>query len=153
MELVMHRQADKVEKMCAQGLDPNFHDPHGETPLTMAAAIAGSSEVMVALVGGGAHLDFRNAEGQTPMHKAAFLASGDNVKTLLELGASPNYRDPIGLTPLYYCMLTADTSADAAELLLRDSADIGVTDMHGNHEIHQVRLSFTSVLSVLRVLI
>lgn len=32
------------------------------------------------------------------MHKAAFLSVADNVRTLLELGASPNYRDLIGLT-------------------------------------------------------
>jgi hypothetical protein len=32
------------------------------------------------------------------MHKAAFLSLADNVRALLELGASPNYRDLIGLT-------------------------------------------------------
>lgn len=47
---------------------------------------------------------------QTAMHKAAFLSSHENVKALLELGASPNYRDPIGLTPLYYNMLTTDSN-------------------------------------------
>ncbi|VDM67292.1 unnamed protein product [Strongylus vulgaris] len=90
------------------------------------------------------------------MHKAAFLSSYENVKALLELGASPNYRDPIGLTPLYYNMLTTDSNDQVglltvfklalftksflkvAEMLLREAADIGVTDMHGNHEIHQV---------------
>lgn len=71
------------------------------------------------------------------MHKAAFLSSFENVKTLIELGASPNYRDPIGLTPLYYNMLTADSNDQVAEILLREAADLGVTDMHGNHEIHQ----------------
>lgn len=99
---------------------------------------------------------------QTAMHKAAFLSSYENVKALLELGASPNYRDPIGLTPLYYNMLTTDSndqvrSADqpelawdqrrtflqVAEMLLREAADIGVTDMHGNHEIHQVSGGFS----------
>ena len=75
---------------------------------------------------------------QTAMHKAAFLSSVENVRCLLELGASPNYRDPLGLTPLYYNMLTADSKPDVAEMLLKDAADISVTDMHGNHEIHQV---------------
>ena len=44
------------------------------------------------------------------MHKTAFLSSLENAKTLIELGASPNYRDPIGLTPLYYNMLTTDSN-------------------------------------------
>uniref|UniRef100_A0A915NTP9 Uncharacterized protein n=1 Tax=Meloidogyne floridensis TaxID=298350 RepID=A0A915NTP9_9BILA len=39
-------------------LDPNFHDSHGETPLTLASGIPGSQQVIVQLVG--AHLDFRN---------------------------------------------------------------------------------------------
>uniref|UniRef100_A0A0K0CWQ1 PDZ domain-containing protein n=1 Tax=Angiostrongylus cantonensis TaxID=6313 RepID=A0A0K0CWQ1_ANGCA len=137
MDYVQSKNAEKVEKLCAQGLDANFHDAQGETPLTLAAGIPSNRAVLVALVGGGAHIDFRNSEGQTAMHKAAFLSSYDNVKTLLELGASPNYRDPIGLTPLYYNMLTTDSNDQVAEMLLREAADLGVTDMHGNHEIHQ----------------
>ncbi|KAJ1346493.1 hypothetical protein KIN20_001288 [Parelaphostrongylus tenuis] len=137
MDHVQSKNAEKVEKLCAQGLDANFHDAQGETPLTLAAGIPSNRAVLIALVGGGAHIDYRNSEGQTAMHKAAFLSSYDNVKTLLELGASPNYRDPIGLTPLYYNMLTTDSNDQVAEMLLREAADLGVTDMHGNHEIHQ----------------
>uniref|UniRef100_A0A8R1DUZ3 PDZ domain-containing protein n=1 Tax=Caenorhabditis japonica TaxID=281687 RepID=A0A8R1DUZ3_CAEJA len=137
MDYVLQKNNEKVEKMCSQGLDSNFHDSQGETPLTLAAGIPNNRSVIVSLVGGGAHIDFRNSEGQTAMHKAAFLSSFENVKTLIELGASPNYRDPIGLTPLYYNMLTSDSNDQIAEILLREAADIGVTDMHGNHEIHQ----------------
>lgn len=56
--------AFQVERLCAQGLDPNHHDVHGESLLTLAAGIEGNRAVIVQLVGGGAHLDFRNAEGQ-----------------------------------------------------------------------------------------
>ncbi|PAV61686.1 hypothetical protein WR25_04326 [Diploscapter pachys] len=137
MEYVQTKNSEKVERMCTQGLDPNYHDAQGETPLTLAAGVPNNRGVIVALVGGGAHIDFRNSEGQTAMHKTAFLSSLENAKTLIELGASPNYRDPIGLTPLYYNMLTTDSNDQVAEMLLREAADIGVTDMHGNHEIHQ----------------
>lgn len=61
---VENRNAIKVEKKCLKGLDPNFHDEHGETPLTIAAGIENNRNVLIQLVGGGAHLDFRNAEGQ-----------------------------------------------------------------------------------------
>lgn len=94
--------------------------------------------MLLALVAGGAHLDFRNMDGQTALHKAVFLSTHINVKSLLELGASPNSQDTLGLTPLYYCMLNADSNANTAELLLRDYAEIGVTDPHGNQEMHQV---------------
>ncbi|KAI6188305.1 hypothetical protein M3Y98_00340500 [Aphelenchoides besseyi] len=137
VEYVVNRNSEKVDKWCAQGLDPNFHDSQGETPLTLAAGIPKNRDVLISLVGGGAHLDFRNSEGQTGMHKAAFLSIADNVKTLLELSASPSYRDPIGLTPLYYCMLTTDSQESVAQMLLSEGSEIGVTDMHGNHEIHQ----------------
>ncbi|KAI6242794.1 hypothetical protein M3Y99_00186600 [Aphelenchoides fujianensis] len=137
MDYVVGRNAEKVDKWCAQGLDPNFHDAQGETPLTLAAGIPKNRDVLVSLVGGGAHVDFRNSEGQTGMHKAAFLSIAENVRALLELGASPNYRDPIGLTPLYYCMLTTDSLEAVAQMLLSEASEIGVTDMHGNHEIHQ----------------
>uniref|UniRef100_A0AC34GS79 Uncharacterized protein n=1 Tax=Panagrolaimus sp. ES5 TaxID=591445 RepID=A0AC34GS79_9BILA len=137
MDYVQNRNAEKVEKWCNQGMDPNFHDSQGETPLTLAAGIPNNRNVLIALVGGGAHLDFRNSEGQTGMHKAAFLSITENVKTLLELGASPNYRDPIGLTPLYYSMLTTDSADSVAEILLSEAAEVGIIDMHGNHELHQ----------------
>ncbi|KAI1720125.1 ankyrin repeats (3 copies) domain-containing protein [Ditylenchus destructor] len=137
MDYISNRNAEKVEKMCSQGLDPNFHDSQGDTPLTLASGIPNNRDVLVQLVGGGAHLDFRNSEGQTGMHKAAFLSITDNVKTLLELGASPNYKDPIGLTPLYYNMLTADSSPEVAEMLLSEAADLTIRDMHANEALHQ----------------
>lgn len=93
----------------------------------------------MALVSGGAHLDFRNMEGQTPLHRAVFLSSHVNVKTLLDLGSSPNSKDPLGLTPLYYSMLRPNTNPNTTELMLRDYAEIGIVDPHGNQEIHQVR--------------
>jgi SH3/ankyrin repeat-containing protein len=140
LDYVRSGNAEKVEKACTQGLDPNYHDLQGETPLSIAAGLPNSRDVIVQLVGGGAHLDFRNTEGQTAMHKAAFCSMTDNVKALLELGASPNYKDPIGLTPLYYNLLSPESSPQVAELLLSEAADIGVRDMHANEPLHQVRL-------------
>ena len=64
MEYVQTKNSEKVEKMCSQGLDPNYHDAQGETPLTLAAGVPNNRGVIVALVGGGAHIDFRNSEGQ-----------------------------------------------------------------------------------------
>uniref|UniRef100_A0A183BWD6 ANK_REP_REGION domain-containing protein n=1 Tax=Globodera pallida TaxID=36090 RepID=A0A183BWD6_GLOPA len=137
VEAVQGRNAAKVERLCAQGMDPNLHDAHGESLLTSAAGIEENRAVIVQLVGGGAHLDFRNAEGQTCMHKAAFLSVADNVRTLLELGASPNFRDLIGLTPLYYNMLNTDSNPEVAQMLLAEAAELDVVDMHGNSAMHQ----------------
>lgn len=71
------------------------------------------------------------------------MSSVANVQTLLELGASPNYKDPLGLTPLYYNMLTTDSKPDVTEMLLKDAADLSIVDMHGNYELHQASFSYT----------
>lgn len=58
-------------------------------------------------------------------------------QTLLELGASPNYKDSCGLTPLYH---TAVVGGDpyCCELLLHEHATVSCKDENGWQEIHQV---------------
>ncbi|VBB26186.1 unnamed protein product [Acanthocheilonema viteae] len=130
-------QLKKVEEMCSAGFDPNFHDNEGKTPLTMVCSLPHNESFIKTLVEHGAHVDFRNSDGQTAMHKAAYWSLAENVNCLLELGASPNYRDPLGLTPLYYNMLQSSSKSSVAQMLLYNYSDITVTDLDGNHEIHQ----------------
>uniref|UniRef100_A0A915ITD1 PDZ domain-containing protein n=1 Tax=Romanomermis culicivorax TaxID=13658 RepID=A0A915ITD1_ROMCU len=188
LDYVENRNAEKIEKLCSQGFDPNFHAPNGDfckkdkwydtvliqqtataallsndrfniisvivldakmncviinkpdetkTPLTIASTTPNNAKVIIAVVAGGAHLDFRSLDGQTALHKAASLYNVENVKTLLSLGASPNCRDSLNLTPLYHCVLNPKSSAQTAEILLRDYSELGVEDLHGNQEIHQ----------------
>lgn len=59
-------------------------------------------------------------------------------QTLLDLGASPDYKDSRGLTPLYHSALGGG-DALCCELLLHDHAQLGTTDENGWQEIHQVR--------------
>ncbi|XP_066108391.1 SH3 and multiple ankyrin repeat domains protein 2 isoform X2 [Saccopteryx bilineata] len=137
MDYLQHRSVEKVVKMLERGLDPNFHDPDtGETPLTLAAQLDDSGEAIKALRNGGAHLDFRAKDGMTALHKAARTRNQAALKTLLELGASPDYKDSYGLTPLYH---TAIVGGDpyCCELLLHERAAICCKDENGWHEIHQ----------------
>ncbi|MCP9261813.1 SH3 and multiple ankyrin repeat domains protein 3 [Dirofilaria immitis] len=133
----LHSKLLKVEEMCFMGFDPNFHDNEGKTPLTLVCSLPHSESFIKALVEHGAHIDFRNTDGQTAMHKAAYWSLAENVNCLLELGASPNYRDPLGLTPLYYNMLQSSSKSSVAQMLLYNYSDIAVTDLDGNREIHQ----------------
>lgn len=127
--------------MCSKGLDPNFHcQDTGETPLTLATGIKKPAKVLIALVNGGALLDYRTKDGSTAMHRAVEKNSLEATKTLLELGASPNYKDAKGLTPLYLS-ITNSTDSMLAETLLHDHATIGAQDLQGWQEVHQVRLS------------
>lgn len=68
-----------------------------------------------------------------------------SFQALLELGASPNYRDCKGLTPLYHLSKKRNSPALCAELLLRDYALIGCKDETGNTELHHVRFMLVSL--------
>ncbi|XP_041267542.1 SH3 and multiple ankyrin repeat domains protein 2 isoform X1 [Onychostruthus taczanowskii] len=137
MDHVHHLSVEKMTKMLDRGLDPNYHDlESGETPLTLAAQLDNTVEVIKALKNGGAHLDFRAKDGMTALHKAARAKNQVALKTLLELGASPNYKDSCGLTPLYH---TAVVGGDpfCCELLLHEHATVSCKDENGWQEIHQ----------------
>jgi len=54
------------------------------------------------------------------------------------LGASPNYKDCKGLTPLYMCVMHA-SDVVLCEMLLHDHSIVGAQDLQGWQEVHQVR--------------
>ena len=109
-----------------------------ETPLSLIAGIRSRpSRMVMALVNGGAILDFRTKDGSTAMHRAVGTNNIEAVRTMLELGASPNYRDSKNLTPLYHSV-TMNTDPGITETLLHDHAHIGAQDLQGWQEIHQV---------------
>ena len=96
------------------------------------------SRMVMALVNGGAILDFRTKDGSTAMHRAVVSNNIEAVRTMLELGASPNYRDSKNLTPLYHSVVTVNTDPSITETLLHDHAAIGAQDLQGWQEVHQV---------------
>ncbi|KAM4617556.1 SH3 and multiple ankyrin repeat domains protein 2 isoform 2-T2 [Discoglossus pictus] len=137
MDYIQHCSVEKISKMLDRGLDPNYHDPdNGETPLTLAAQLDNSAEVIKTLRNSGGHLDFRSKDGMTAVHKAVRAKTQQALVTLLELGASPDYKDSRGLTPTYH---TAMVGGDpyCCELLLHEHAAVGCKDENGWQEIHQ----------------
>uniref|UniRef100_A0A9J8D9T2 SH3 and multiple ankyrin repeat domains protein 3 n=1 Tax=Cyprinus carpio carpio TaxID=630221 RepID=A0A9J8D9T2_CYPCA len=137
MEYVQQRNVEKVSKFVEKGLDPNFHDPEtGECPLTMASQLEGCAELIKVLKSGGAHLDFRTRDGITALHKAVRTKNHTALITLLDLGASPDYKDSRGLTPLYHSSMVGGDPY-CCELLLHDHAQVGCMDENGWQEIHQ----------------
>ncbi|MFT7799331.1 SH3 and multiple ankyrin repeat domains protein 3-like [Arapaima gigas] len=137
MEYVQQRNIEKVSRFLEKGLDPNFHDPEtGECPLTMAAQLEGCAELIKVLKNGGAHLDFRTKDGITALHKAVRSKNHTALITLLDLGASPDYKDSRGLSPLYHSSMVGGDPY-CCELLLHDHAKVGCVDENGWQEIHQ----------------
>lgn len=137
LDCVKSGDVDKVSKWLNKGLDPNFQwKDGGETPLTLAVKSDKPREMIMALVAGGAHLDYRAADTMTPLHRAASFGNYEAIKVLLDLGQSPNTRDQFELTPLYYAVLN-DTVALCVERLLYDHSVLGKSDEAGLQEIHQ----------------
>lgn len=71
--------------------------------------------------------------------RAIFLCTL-SMQTLLDLGASPDYKDSRGLSPLYHSSMVGGDPY-CCELLLHDHAHVGCMDENGWQEIHQVLLS------------
>uniref|UniRef100_A0A3Q0SBH9 SH3 and multiple ankyrin repeat domains protein 3 n=1 Tax=Amphilophus citrinellus TaxID=61819 RepID=A0A3Q0SBH9_AMPCI len=137
MEHVHQKNVEKVSKWLEKGLDPNFHDSEtGECPLTLAVQLEESCDLIKVLRNGGAHLDFRTRDGITALHRAVLCRNSAALTTLLDLGASPDYKDSRGLTPLYHSAMVGGAPY-CCELLLQDHATIGMTDENGWQEIHQ----------------
>uniref|UniRef100_A0A8B9KR64 SH3 and multiple ankyrin repeat domains 2a n=1 Tax=Astyanax mexicanus TaxID=7994 RepID=A0A8B9KR64_ASTMX len=107
MDYIQNQQVEKVSKMLDRGLDPNYQDPD----------TGGMPGFSVSLV----HEDFRAFPDQL---------------TLLELGASPDYKDSRGLTALYHTAMVGGDPA-CCELLLHEHASVCCQDENGWHEVHQ----------------
>lgn len=137
LECVNGGHVEKISKMCAKGLDPNFHcQESGETPLTIATNAKKPQKLLIALVNGGALLDYRTKDGSTALHRAVEKDCYEAVSTLLELGASPNYRDAKNITPVYLSV-TKKNDPKVTEALLHDHAVLGTQDTQGWNEVHQ----------------
>ncbi|CAL8324399.1 unnamed protein product [Lota lota] len=137
MEHVQQKNVEKVSRWLDRGLDPNFHDADsGECPFTQAVQLEDSCDLIKVLRSGGAHLDFRTRDGITALHRAVLCKNSTALTTLLDLGASPDYKDSRGLTPLYHSAMVGGAPF-CCELLLQDHATIGMTDENGWQEIHQ----------------
>eukprot|EP00095_Tigriopus_kingsejongensis_P008862 maker-scaffold15_size728074-snap-gene-4.21 protein:Tk08862 transcript:maker-scaffold15_size728074-snap-gene-4.21-mRNA-1 annotation:"sh3 and multiple ankyrin repeat domains protein 3 isoform x2" len=135
---VTGNNVEKINKMCAKGLDPNFHcQDSGETPLTLATGVKSKTvRLIMALINGGAIIDYRTKDGSTAMHTAVVKNNCEALRTLLDLGAGPNYKDGKGLTPLYLSM-THGSDTDLVDTLLHDHAQYGLADLQGWQEVHQ----------------
>jgi len=76
------------------------------------------------------------AAGEFPEYRE-YMRLTVSLQVLLSLGASVDYKDRRGLTPLYHTVLTGgDTSC--CETLLYHHAKLGIRDENGWDETHQV---------------
>nr|XP_006004639.2 PREDICTED: SH3 and multiple ankyrin repeat domains protein 3-like [Latimeria chalumnae] len=122
MEFVQSQNTEKLVKLLDKGLDPNYQDPDTGGERGSSAGRRGDGRRM-----GVALWRMGRLQGRW-----MWLHGG----TLLDLGASPDYKDSRGLTPLYHSAMVGGDPY-CCELLLHDHAAVGCTDENGWQEIHQ----------------
>ncbi|CAF2881473.1 unnamed protein product [Rotaria sp. Silwood2] len=144
IDCIKTNQVSKVSRYLEKGFDPNFHISNDETALSCACIdLIEPRSMIMALVNGGAHLDFRTRnDGFTPLHKSAIHYRKESIVTLLELGASPNVYDEKGLTPLYHTIINnrnelINDSSYCCLLLLQDHSLVNCHDDYLSTELHQ----------------
>jgi uncharacterized protein len=99
-EAALNGNLEAIQKHIAAGFDLDEKAPDtGASPLITAAAF-GQTEIVKALLEGGADVNFKNKDGSTALHTAAFLCYPEIVEILLDKGADKNSKNKTGSTAL-----------------------------------------------------
>lgn len=95
------RRTADVEKLLANGVDVNYRDKAGTTPLHPVAFL-GHIKTAKLLIVHGANVNAMDDKGETPLHLAAEGGWPEIIKLLLDAGADINTKTNEGKTPLDY---------------------------------------------------
>lgn len=119
-----------LDDLARTGVDINAPgETNGRTPLT-AAAFAGNTGLIRAIVGSGGVVDHPDRHGDTALMEAAAMGQDDVVRTLLDLGADIEVTAPGGLTALM--IAAAWGNCEVVRLLLARGADLYRRDSRGS---------------------
>ncbi|MCE1248668.1 MAG: ankyrin repeat domain-containing protein [Firmicutes bacterium] len=91
---------EKVRAGVFRGLDVNYKDSKGMTPLHYAA-MSGNIKTVEFLVSHGALIDPQSNDGYTPLHAASSKGRSEVADYLLSKGAKTETKNVDGLTPLH----------------------------------------------------
>jgi len=122
--------AAEVERLLAEGMEPDLLNPSGVTPLRIAT-MQGHTEVAKLLLAKGADPDGRDAEGRSHLHWASHNGRQAVAALLLAAGAGVNAQNNTGATPLHVA-----TSAEMVAFLLSGGADVHAPDQQGRTPLH-----------------
>jgi hypothetical protein len=92
-EACRYGQLEAVKVLLEAGADPNLpHPQNGFTPMVVATFDKGHTEIVRALLRGGAAPSLQDQYGWTPLHKVAGLGDLDALEALLQAGGDANVR-------------------------------------------------------------
>ena len=97
---VVMNNIDVIKEHIQAGSDLNAKEPSRQSTPLLTAAVLGRTDAALALIDGGADLDYQNSEGSTALITAAFFCRKNIVRALLDKGADPSIRNKAGRTAL-----------------------------------------------------
>lgn len=126
-DLLLYAQlgyADHIQRLVAEGTDPDWRREDGVTTL-MISALTGRLEVMTALLDGGATIDLQAPDGMTALLAATAFARQTRdiagMELLVSRGANPNLANDEGNDALM--MSARHGLVEAVIMLLKAGAD------------------------------
>lgn len=129
----LHRAAklgppEVLERLLAEGADPDAQDDFGHTPLH-AAAFTGDPELVRTLLRHGANPRARDRHGVPALLRAVRMLRREMAELLLDAGAEVGGRDSFGATPLHYAAKSG--RVELMELLVARGAELSAVDGTG----------------------
>ena len=110
------------------GINPNFQDESGNTPLITASTF-GCVDIVFTLLEHNADVTLKTKKKHSALHAAAQCGSHETAKLLLNAGSNPNDQDLYGDTPLMFAISTGHEMI--VKLLIKKKADINLTSYDG----------------------
>jgi hypothetical protein len=122
-EACRYGQLEAVKVLLAAGADPNLpHPQNGFTPMVVATFEKGHTEIVRALLQGGAAPSLQDQYGWTPLHKVAGLGDLDALEALLQAGGDPGLQGGAGHQTVLDCVQDPEQKKRVEALIARYEA-------------------------------
>ena len=121
---------ETIKLFLDHGVQVNFQDPTGQTPLFKATEL----EIVELLIKAGAKTDIRDNHGKTLLHHAAGIDNEAIIQTYLDLGVQVNSQDHDGRTPIFQAAEWKNPAV--IEVLLKAGARTDIVDVNGETLLH-----------------
>jgi hypothetical protein len=118
-----------LREALAAGVNPNFRDRFGDTPLMVACRSIASPKIVAALLQAGSDPNETNIFGATPSLYAALQGDADTLNVLIGAGAHIDASDSDGRTPLMIAVF--DGRENFVKVLLEQGANVNARDNVG----------------------
>ncbi|XP_026667466.1 uncharacterized protein LOC113464032 [Ceratina calcarata] len=147
---VAHGYKEIARLLLKQGVDVNFRDPHGRTPLHVAVSnlrdeahktsseddLRTTSEITDILLEHNSDINSADNRGTTPVLLCAMSGRVDPYMSLVQKGANIRPKLNDGSTILHLTIRRRRTDINLIKILVNSGADINCLDLHGDTPLH-----------------